>query len=101
MEFKEKSVRAVNSPQDNKERTFFVHFLVESFCIVFQKYFLQQGFRLRFFLTLFLIFYQTSGSCSYKLFPIKKSVVWAMEAKFCSLAQLWSVIILFNLGSAC
>ena len=34
---KEKIVMAVNSPQVNKERTFHVHLLVESFCIAFHK----------------------------------------------------------------
>ena len=35
----EKRLKAVNSPQVNKEMTFHVHVLVESFCIVFQNRF--------------------------------------------------------------
>ena len=35
----EKSFKAVNSPQGNKEMTFHVHLLVDSFCIIFQNTF--------------------------------------------------------------
>ena len=38
LKVKEKNVKAVNSPQVKKERKFRVNLLVESFCIVFQKY---------------------------------------------------------------
>ena len=46
------SLKAVNSPQVNKERTFRVHLLVKSFCIVFQQCILRQNFRLSFLLHL-------------------------------------------------
>ena len=70
-ESKIKSVMAVNSPQNNKERTFHVHLLVESDCIALQKYILRQGFRLSLVLNLFLSFHHISGlyfykNCSYK-----------------------------------
>ena len=42
-----RSDKSVNSSQVNKERTSHVHMLVKNFCIVVQKYFLRQGFRLR------------------------------------------------------
>ena len=56
------SAKAVDSLQVKKERTFHVHLLVDSFCIVFQKYSLRQDFRLSFVLNLFLILHQISGS---------------------------------------
>ena len=43
--------------------------------IVFQKYVLQQGFRLSFVLTLFLIFQKISGSWSQKILLVKKNAV--------------------------
>ena len=46
---------AVNIFQVNKERTFRIHLLVESFYIVLEKYILRQGFRLGLVLNLFLI----------------------------------------------
>ena len=60
------SVKAVNSLQANEERAFHVNFLVESFCIVFQKYILRQGQRHGLVSNLFSIFHQISGLCSYK-----------------------------------
>ena len=48
---------------------------VESLCIVVQKYILQQYFRLSLVLNLFLIFHQISGSYSYNIVLIKKSVI--------------------------
>ena len=45
---------AVNSPQVNKGRTFHIHMLAESFCIVFQKYISRQGCWLGLVLNLFL-----------------------------------------------
>ena len=68
---KTKGIKAVNSPQVNKDRAFNIHFVVESFCIVFQKYILRQGFRLS-LLNLFLIIHQISGSCSYNIVLIKR-----------------------------
>ena len=35
-----RNARAVDAPQISKKKTFHVHLLVESFCIVFQKYIL-------------------------------------------------------------
>ena len=69
---KKKSTECVNSPQVNKERKLHAHLLVESFCIVFQKYILRQRFRVSVVPKLFLIFHQISGLCSYKMVPIKK-----------------------------
>ena len=69
---KTRSVKAVNSPQVNKERTFRVHLLVESFCISIQKYILQQGFRLSRVLKMFLTFHHISSSCCYKIVLIKE-----------------------------
>ena len=37
---KTKSVKAVNCPQVNKEMTFHCQLLMESFCIIFEKYIL-------------------------------------------------------------
>ena len=71
MKIEDKSRKAVNSPQVNKEITFHAPLLVESFCIVLQKYILRQGFRLRLVLSLFLIFQQISSSCSHKSVLIK------------------------------
>ena len=64
-----KSVKAVNSPQVNKERTFDVHLLVKSFYIIFQIYILRQDLKVSLVLNLFLVFYQLSDSC------IKKRVI--------------------------
>ena len=50
-----KSVKAVNFPQDSKERTFRVYLIVVSFCNVFQKCISRQGFRLTLVLILKLI----------------------------------------------
>ena len=72
MKIKEKSVKAVNSPQVAKERTFHVHLLVESVCIDFQKFILRQSFRLSLVLNLFLIFHRNSCPCSYNNVLIKK-----------------------------
>ena len=72
---KSKIFKAVNSPQVNKERTFHVHLLLESFCIVIQKYILQQGFSLSLVLNLFLIFHQISRSSSYKIVLIEKECI--------------------------
>ena len=69
---KKRSAKAANSPQVNKERTFHDHLLMESFCIIFQKYILRQGFRLSLVLNLFLILHQSSGSCYYKIVLMKK-----------------------------
>ena len=66
-----RSVEAVHSPQVNKERAFHIHLSVESFCIVFQKCILREGFRLCFVLKLLLIFDQISGSFSCKIVLIK------------------------------
>ena len=71
---KTESIMAVNSPQAKKERAFHFLSLVESLCIVFQKYFLRQGFRLSLVLNLFLIFHQISGSRSYRIVLIEKRV---------------------------
>ena len=71
-ESKKKNFNAVSSPHPDKGRTFHIHLLVESFCIIVQKNL--QGFRHSFVLNLFLIFHQISVSCSYKIVPIKKSV---------------------------
>ena len=71
---KKRSARADDSPRVIKERSFHVYLLVESFCIVFQKYILRQGFRLSFVLSWLLIFDQFSGSCSYKI-DLTKSVL--------------------------
>ena len=68
-----RSVIVVNSPQANKERTFHVNLLVESFCIVFQKYILRQCFRLSVALNFFLIFDQISGSYSYTIVLINEN----------------------------
>ena len=46
--------------------------LVENVCFVFQKYILRQNFMLSLVLSLFLIFHQISGSCSYKIILIKR-----------------------------
>ena len=43
---RKQSVMAVNSPQVEKEKTFYIHLLVECFCIVFQKYILRQDSRI-------------------------------------------------------
>ena len=67
-------VKAVSSPQVNKERIFHAYLLVESFCHVFQKYLLRQSFRLSIDLNLFLIFHQISGSFSYKIVLIRERV---------------------------
>ena len=67
-----KSFKAVNSPQVNKERSFHVHLLVESFSIISQKYFLRQGFSLNLVLNLLLILQQMSGSLSYRIVLIDK-----------------------------
>ena len=72
---KKNSVDTVDSPQDGNKRMLHVHLLVESIYIIFQKYILRQGFRLGLVLNLFLIFHQTSGLCSYKVVPIKNSVL--------------------------
>ena len=68
---KRKSDEAVNSSYVNKERTFHVQILVESSCIIAQKKFYDSASAS----ALFLIFYQTSGSCSYNIVLIKKSVL--------------------------
>ena len=70
---------AVNSSQVNKERTFHVHLLMESFCIVFQKYILRLGFRLGLVLTVFLISHQYSGSRSYKTILIKNEFLLSIS----------------------
>ena len=67
---KTKSFKAINPLQVTTIR---VHLLVESFCIFFQKYVLQQGSRLGLVVNLLLIFHQTSGSCPYKIVLINKS----------------------------
>ena len=69
-----KSIKAVSSPQIEKERTFHVHLLMESFYVIFKKYVLGQGFSLSFVLNLFLIFHQISGSCSYRMVLLEKRV---------------------------
>ena len=71
------NVLAVNSPQFNKESTFRVYWLVVSFCILFQKYILRQGFRLSLALNFFLNFHKIPPSCSYK----KCLVVCCLEVK--------------------
>ena len=78
----DKSLKAVNSAQVNKERTFLVHFLMGSFCIVIQAYILRQSFRPSLVLNLFLIFHQISGSCSYKIVLIMKK---ECKNSFCKL----------------
>ena len=74
------SAKAVSSLQVNKKGPP-VLLLVEGFCIIFQKYFLQ-SFRLSLVLTLLLICHQISGSYSYKIvlveneftvFPLKSA----------------------------
>ena len=65
------SVKVINIPQVNLKMSSHVHLLVESFCIVFEKYILRQSFRLNLVLNFFLIFDQLSGSCSYKIVPIE------------------------------
>ena len=60
--------KAVNFPQANKRRTVRVHMLVESLCILRKNTFYNCSTASG--CTLFLIFHQISGSCSYK-----KSVV--------------------------
>ena len=69
---KRRSDKAVNSLQANKERIFHVHMLVESLCIAIQKYVLWQCSGLKLVLNFFLMFHQTSGLCSYKIFLIKR-----------------------------
>ena len=52
---KARCIKAANSPYGKKEKPFNGHLLVESFCIVFQKYFLRQGSRLSLAFNLVLI----------------------------------------------
>ena len=59
----------------NKRKTFHIHLLVESFCIIFQKCILRQGFWFCFVLNFFLIFDQISDSCSSKIVLYKRESV--------------------------
>ena len=68
---KTKSLKAISSLQANKERTFRVHLRKDSLCIVFHKIHFTTRLQP---LALFLIFLQISGSCSYEIVLIKKSV---------------------------
>ena len=74
MKSKMRSYKAVNSSQANKERTFYVHVLVESFCILHKNKILQLFFSLMLVLNLLLIFHQISGPCFYNTVLIKSSV---------------------------
>ena len=65
------SVKVINIPQVNLKMSSHVHLLVESFCIVLEKYILRKGFRLSLVVNFFLIFDQLSGSCSYRFVSIK------------------------------
>ena len=69
------AIALTTHPLVSKENTFYVHLLVESFCVVFQKHFLKQGIRPSLVLNLFLSFHQISGSCSYKFFLNEKESV--------------------------
>ena len=74
---KRRNDKAVNSLQDTKERILHVHMLVESFCIVVQKYVYDNvAIVVKLDLSLFLIFHQISGLFYYKIVLIKR-----MESK--------------------
>ena len=81
---KTKSIKAVNSPQVNKERAFHAHLSMASFCTVFQKCVLRQGFRLSLLLNLFLILHQVSGLCSYRIVLIRRKSIIDYFMQFCS-----------------
>ena len=68
---KRRKYKVVNSLQDNKERIFHVHMLVESVGIVIKNKFydsVSDSIEAKLFLSIFLMFHQISGSCSLKLF---------------------------------
>ena len=65
------SVKAVNSPQANKERAFHVHMLVENVCILREN----QVYNCSSASGLFLIFRQILGSCSYNIVLVNKKSV--------------------------
>ena len=68
----------------NKEMTLLAHLLVESFCIAFQEYILQQVLRLSLVLHLLLIFYQIAGFCSSKIVLfIEKRVYFIVTLNHC------------------
>ena len=71
---KEKRCQGCQFSSFSKEKTFQIHLLVESFCIVFQKSILRKCFKLSLILNLFLIFDQISDLCSHKIFLIGKRV---------------------------
>ena len=64
----DQSVKAVNSPQLNNEKTFHVHLLVESSTSFCRNTFYNKASGS----ALFLIFHQISGSCSSKVVLMKK-----------------------------
>ena len=77
---KEKSVKAVNSPQVNKERTFHISLFRKAFASLIRSIFYNKAsdsalflIYSYFILNLFLIFHQILGSCSYKINLLKRA----------------------------